>query len=284
MKKVKIADREVFPIGLGTLNMGDKPNKREQEVKAIQTGIDNGVQVIDTAEMYGNGNSEQLVAQAIQPYLQQRDDLFLISKVLPSNASKQQLPISLDHSLKRLKVDYLDLYLLHWQGNIPLQETVEALEKAKNQGKIKAWGVSNLDTADMEQIWTFPEGGNCAANQVRYNLADRGIEYDLVPFMSKQRIPVIAYAPVDRHDSSGTRLTEQRVLKEIAKKHQADIFQILLAWTIRNGETIAIPQSSNPTHVFHNVKAADIQLTAQDLKQIDTVFPEPNKKQPLALW
>ncbi|WP_040984211.1 aldo/keto reductase [Oceanobacillus jeddahense] len=284
MKKVKIAGREVFPIGLGTLNMGDKSNKKDQEIKAIQTGLDNGVQVIDTAEMYGSGNSERLVAKAIKPYLYNREDLFLISKVLPSKASKKQLPISLDQSLKRLNVNYLDLYLLHWQVNIPLQETVEALEKAKNQGKIKAWGVSNLDTDDIEKIQTFPESGNCAANQVRYNLADRGIEYDLVPLMDKQEMPVIAYAPVDRHDSSGTRLTEQNVLKEIAEKHQADIFQILLAWSIRNGKTIAIPQSSNPAHVLNNVKAAEIQLTQQDLEQIDNTFPKPASKQPLALW
>ncbi|WP_152658459.1 aldo/keto reductase [Oceanobacillus sp. CFH 90083] len=284
MKKVKIAGREVFPIGLGTLKMGDKSNKFDQEIKAIQMGLDNGVQVIDTAEMYGDGNSEHLIAQAIKPYLYNREDLFLISKVLPSNASKKQLPISLDHSLIRLNVDYLDLYLLHWQGSIPLQETVEALEKAKNQGKIKAWGVSNLDTDDIEKILTFPEGANCAANQVRYNLADRGIEYDLIPVMSKQEIPVIAYAPVDRCDSSGTGLTKQNVLKEIAETHQADIFQILLAWCIRNGETIAIPQSSNPAHVFNNVKAAEIQLTQQDLEQIDTIFPKPVTKQPLALW
>lgn len=284
MKTVNIAGREVFPIGLGTLNMGDKSNKFNQEIKAIQTSLDNGVQVIDTAEMYGSGNSERLVAQAIKPYLQNREDLFLISKVLPSNASKKQLPISLDDSLKRLNVDYLDLYLLHWQVNIPLQETVEALEKAKNQGKIKAWGVSNLDTDDIKKIQTFPGGSNCAANQVRYNLADRGIEYDLVPVMSEQGMPVIAYAPVDRHDSSGTKLTEQSVLKEIAEKHQADIFQILLAWCIRNGETIAIPQSSNPDHVLNNVRAADIQLTRQDIEQIDAVFPKPASKQPLALW
>ncbi|MBY7142597.1 aldo/keto reductase [Virgibacillus sp. NKC19-3] len=284
MKKVKIAGREVFPIGLGTLNMGDKSNECDQEIKAIQTGLDYGAQVIDTAEMYGSGNSERLVAQAIKPYLQNREDLFLISKVLPSNASQKQLPISLDASLKRLNVDYLDLYLLHWQVNIPLQETVEALEKAKNQGKIKAWGVSNLDTDDIEKIRTFPEGGNCAANQVRYNLADRGIEYDLVPLMNKQEMPVIAYAPVDRHNSSGTQLTEQNVLKEIAEKHQADIFQILLAWSIRNGKTIAIPQSSNPAHVLNNVKAAEIPLTQQDLEQIDNAFPKPTSKQPLALW
>ncbi|MFA9458305.1 aldo/keto reductase [Halalkalibacter sp. AB-rgal2] len=198
MKKVKIAGRKVFPIGLGTWNMGERANQFEQEVEALRVGLDNGVQVIDTAEMYGNGNEEKLVAHAIKPY--DREELFLISKVLPSNASKKQLPISLENSLKRLNTDYLDQYLLHWQGNIPIKETVEALEKVKSQGKIKSWGVSNLDVADLDKIMKLPYGINCGANQVRYNLGDRGIEFDLVPMMNKLEMPLIAYSPVARGD------------------------------------------------------------------------------------
>ncbi len=284
MKKVKIAGREVFPIGLGTWNMGDKAELWAQELEAIRTGLENGVQVIDTAEMYGNGNSEKLIAEAIDPYRSSREELLLISKVLPANASKKQLPISLDASLKNLKVDYLDLYLLHWKGNIPIEETVEALEQARNRGKIKAWGVSNLDVTDIEKIIKLPNGMNCATNQVRYNLGDRGIEFDLVPLLNHYKMPVIAYSPVARGDRFGSYLTKQKALQEIAEKHQADIFQLLLAWCIRNGQTIAIPQSSKAAHVLNNVKSVDIQLTAQDLAKIDTIFPQPTTKQPLALW
>jgi len=282
MNKVKISGRNVFPIGLGTYNMGDKRNKFEQEVEAIRVGLEHGVQVIDTAEMYGDGNAEKLVAHAIKPY--NREELFLISKVLPSNASKKQLPISLENSLKRLRTDYLDLYLLHWKGNIPIEETIEALENLKSQGKIKSWGVSNLDVNDLEKIMTLPDGIKCATNQVRYNLGDRGIEFDLVPMMNNLEMPLIAYAPVARGDSFGTNLTKQKVLKEIAAKHHSDSFQILLAWCIRNGQTIAIPQSSSSVHVIDNVKAAEIQLTQQDLEQIDAIYPKPSMKQPLALW
>jgi diketogulonate reductase-like aldo/keto reductase len=282
LKKVKIAGRKVFPIGLGTTNMGDRADKFEKDVEAIRVGLDYGVQVIDTAEMYGDGNAETLVAHTIKPY--NREELFLISKVLPANASKKQLPISLENSLKRLNTDYLDLYLLHWKGNIPIEETIEALEKAKSQGKIRSWGVSNIDVDDLEKIMTLPDGMKCATNQVRYNLGDRGIEFNLVPMMNKLEMPLIAYSPVARGDSFGTNLTKQKVLKEIAEKHQSDIFQVLLAWCIRNGQTIAIPQSSNTTHVIENVKAAEIQLTQQDLDQIDSIYPKPITKQPLALW
>ncbi|WP_040983995.1 aldo/keto reductase [Oceanobacillus jeddahense] len=282
MRKVKIAGREVLPIGLGTMNMGDKAETFDREVEAIRTGIDYGAQLIDTAEMYGNGNAETLVGSAIKPY--SRENVFLLSKVLPANASKKDLPNSLDNSLKRLGTDYLDLYLLHWKEDIPLEETVEALVKARNEGKIKAWGVSNLDVDDLEQVLDLPGGENCKANQVRYNIANRGIEFDLMPMMEKHEMPVIAYSPIDRGDSFGAELTKQQVLKDIADKHDADIFQILLAWSIRNDQTIAIPQSSNPEHVLNNLKAADISLTDQDLEQIDRVYPKPVSKQPLTLW
>ncbi len=154
----------------------------------------------------------------------------------------------------------------------------------KSQGKIKSWGVSNIDVDDLEKIIKLPDGIKCEANQVRYNLGDRGIEFDLVPAMNKLEMPLIAYSPIARGDSFGTNLTKQKVLMEIAEKHQTDIFQILLAWSIRNGQTIAIPQSSNTTHVIDNVRAVEIQLTRQDLEQIDSVYPEPSRKQPLALW
>lgn len=279
MKKVNIAGRKIFPIGLGTLHMGDKADTFDQEVEAMRTGLDNGVQMIDTAEMYGSGNAENLVGRAIEPF--EREDVFLVSKVHPGNASKKQLPVSLDNSLKRLKTDYVDLYLLHWKSSVPLEETIEALEQAKIQGKIKAWGVSNFDVDDMTKLLKLPNGHNCATNQVRYNLGDRGVDYDLVPMMKDNNMPLTAYAPVGR---GAADLTQQKVLHAISEKHNANVFQILLAWCIRNGQTIAIPQSSNASHVLDDIKAADIQLTEEDLAKIDSVYPEPTESEPLALW
>lgn len=279
---MKIAGREVFPIGLGTWNMGEKADNFDQEVEAIRVGLDNGVQVIDTAEMYGNRNSERLVGHAIEPF--ERENLFLVSKVLPNNASKKQIPISLDNSLKRMKTEYLDLYLLHWKGSVPMEETIEAMEQAKMQGKIKSWGVSNFDVNDMTKFLKLPDGHHCATNQVRYNLGDRGIDYDLAPMMKENSIPLMAYAPVARGDRLGADLTKQKVLLDISKKYSADVFQILLAWCIRNGQTVAIPQSSNNKHVINNVKATEIKLTEEDLVKIDSIYPEPSASKPLALW
>jgi len=282
VKKVKIAEREVFPIGLGTWSMGDDKEKYTQELNALRSGLEAGIQVIDTAEMYGDGNSESLVGDAIKPF--EREKLYLVSKVLPNNASKKQLPISLDNSLKRLKTDYLDLYLLHWQGGIPIEETTEAMEKAKIQGKIKSWGVSNFDVTNMAKLLKQSNGHHCVTNQVRYNLGDRGIDFDLVPMMKEHNMPLMAYAPVARGDRLGSNLTKQKVLLDISHKYNVNIFQILLAWCIRNGQTIAIPQSSNNKHVISNVKSANIQLTEEDLVKIDSVYPEPRVSEPLALW
>ncbi|WP_440896704.1 aldo/keto reductase [Amphibacillus sp. Q70] len=282
MKTVKMAGREVPPIGLGTWNMGDEPRKFDQEVEAIRAGLEHGAQVIDTAEMYGNGNSESLVGHAIKPY--KRDDLFLVSKVLPNHASKKQLPISLDQSLKRLQTDYLDLYLLHWKSSISIEETIEALQQAKIQGKIKAWGVSNFDVNDMTALLKLPNGHHCATNQVCYNLADRGIDFDLVPLMEENNIPLMAYTPVARGDRLGNDLTKQKVLIDMANKYNADVFQVLLAWCIRNEQTIAIPQSSNVDHVINNVKSTRIELAEEDLAKIDTIYPKPKTSQPLTVW
>ncbi len=282
MKKVAISNKEIFPIGLGTSKIGDNPDTFNQEVEAIRTGIVNGVQLIDTAEMYGDGNAERLVGHAIKPFA--REDSFIVSKVLPNNASKKQIPISIDDSLKRMQLEYIDLYLLHWKSNHPLEETIEALETAKSTGKIKAWGVSNFDVNDMEKLVTLPNGIHCTTNQVRYNISDRGIEYDLVPLMNHYQMPIMAYAPLSRGDQLGAKLTAQQVLIEISQKYNADVFQILLAWCIRNGQTIAIPRSGKSQHVLNNVKAAFIKLSKEDLAKIDTIYPPPTKSEPLALW
>ncbi|MHC5230117.1 aldo/keto reductase [Enterococcus sp. LJL99] len=281
MKKIMMDGKPIYPIGFGTWHMGDSSAKAEMEIKAIQTGIENGIELIDTAEMYGNGRSEELVGQAIQPY--DREKLYLVSKVLPMNASRNQLPISLDQSLKRLKTDYLDMYLLHWQGGVPLQETIDALEKQVQLGKIKAWGVSNFDTSDMQELLTLTKGINCKTNQVLYNLGDRGIDFDLKPFMQQKKIPLMAYSPVAQGDQFGANLLKKPILKEIAEKHQVDVFQILLAWAIRDGNTIAIPQSGNPAHVLNNIHAAMIELDREDFAKINQIYPEPTRKMPLAI-
>lgn len=282
MKTVKLAKQAVFPIGLGTWKMGEERAPRKQEIAALRAGIEAGAEVIDTAEMYGNGLSEELVGEAITFY--DREKLFLISKVLPSNASKKQLAKSLDASLKRLKTDYLDQYLLHWPGQIPFQETIEALEEQRQKGKIKSWGVSNLDTDELKEILRLENGDHCATNQVCYNLGDRGIEFDLIPLMRQQQMPLIAYCPLAMGDSQGFHFTKEKSLIELSEKHDCDIFQLLLAWCIRDGQTIAIPKAGKSEHVLSNLKAAEIQLSEEDLIQLNQVYPEPTRKMPLTIW
>lgn len=281
MKIVEIAGRNVLAIGFGTWHMGDHAKTKEKEIQAIRTGIEAGIQVIDTAEMYGSGRSEILVGEAIKPY--EREDLFLISKVLPSNASKHQLSKSLDASLKRLGTDYLDQYLLHWRGSVPLSETVEALEEQKQKGKIKSWGVSNLDTDEIEEILALEKGRQCQSNQLLYNIGERGIEFDLLPLMRQHHMPLIAYSPVAQGDSFGAGFTKREAIIAMAQKYQCDVYQLALAWCIRDGNTIAIPQSSNPDHVRLNVQAAAIELVQEDIEVIDHLYPKPTRKERLAM-
>ncbi|MDN6641404.1 MAG: aldo/keto reductase [Tetragenococcus sp.] len=281
MSTVKINQQKLFPIGLGTWHMGEDAAKKEQELEALRTGIEQGAVAIDTAEMYGNGASELLVGEAIQSF--KREDLFLISKVYPWNASKKQLPISLDNSLKRLGTDHLDLYLLHWTGNVPIAETIEALEKAKKAGKIKAWGVSNFDVKDLQEMYQQKDSQNCQVNQVLYNLGDRGIEFDLLPLMQEKQLPLIAYAPLAEADRLGGQLSASSNLQEVAHNHQATIFQILLAWSIRQGQTLTIPQSGKAEHVKENLQAAEIELTKEEIAQLDKDFPKPTTKQTLSI-
>ncbi|WDF05538.1 aldo/keto reductase [Shouchella hunanensis] len=282
MKSVRIAGRKVFPIGLGTANMGSDKSIYNQELEAIRGGLEAGIQVIDTAESYGNGDAENLVGHAIAPF--DRKNLFLVSKVLPSNASKTQIPVSIDRSLKRLNTEYLDMYLLHWKGNIPIEETVLAMEKVKDSGKIKAWGVSNFDAEDIYALRRMDGGINCSTNQVRYNLGDRGIEFDLLPTLNQFDMALMAYSPIARGDQFGANLTKQKKVIELAEKYNVDVFQILLAWSIRDGQTLAIPKSSKIEHVLKNVDAATISLNSDDLRKLDEVSPKPTSKMPLALW
>ncbi|MGG1400372.1 aldo/keto reductase [Bacillus salipaludis] len=282
MKLVEIAGRKVSPLGIGTWNIGNDAQKEKMEVDAISLGLNEGIQVIDTAEMYGDGKSELLVGKTIKNF--PRENLFLISKVLPENASRDKLPTSLDKTLMRLQVDQIDLYLLHWQGSVPIEETVMAMEEMKKVGKIKSWGVSNFDTNDLKKLFELPFGKNCPANQVKYNVADRGIEYDLIPFMKKNNMPLIAYSPILKANISDLDHKKKAILKEIADHHQASIFQILLAWTIRDGHTISIPKSGNSQHMKENADSVNITLNEFELSKIDSVFSKPQSKQRLALW
>lgn len=282
MREVKICGRKVPAIGIGTWNMGSSRDTKDLQIATIRSGIEAGARVIDTAEMYGSGDSEILVGKAIKPY--PREQMFLISKFLPSNATKSRIEISLDHSLKNLQTDYLDLYLYHWRGITPLLETVTALQHLQDSGKIRAWGVSNFDTADLEELWQLPNGKNVQANEDLYNLANRGIDFDLIPWQKDHHLPLIAYSPVGSGTaaSHGKNIKSDPQVQAIAQKYKVSSYQIMLAWVIRNGFTIAIPQTNNPKHMKDNIAAAKIKLTASDLMLLDQAFPAPTKKQILA--
>jgi diketogulonate reductase-like aldo/keto reductase len=281
MKKVTINNITMPAIGIGTWNMGDVAAKRPAEIKAIQDEISAGARAIDTAEMYGNGRSERLVGEAIKPF--DRHDLFLIDKVLPSNAGKAKLEHSLDQSLKAVGTDYFDLYLLHWRGSIPLAETVNELERVKKAGKIKAWGVSNFDVADLEELWKLQDGTNCVANEDLYNLDRRGIEYDLLPLMKQHQLPLIAYSPLAEADTLSGTLYTNPVIKEIAANHQASVQQIMLAWVLRIENVLAIPKSGNPEHAMANFNAGEIDLSDDEILALQKEFPTPTKKESLAV-
>ena len=230
--------------------------------------------------MYGNGKAERLVAEAIKPF--NRKDLFIIDKVLPQHASRAQLEKSLDRSLKNVGIDYFDLYLLHWRGQVPLAETVAELERVKQAGKIRAWGVSNFDVADLKELYALPNGDNCAANEDLYNLDRRGIEYDLLAWQKNQGLPLIAYSPVAQGDTLSGRLTVDPTLQKLAARHHATVYQIMLAWTIRRGNTLTIPQTGNPEHARQNVAAGELEFSDAELLERERAFPSPHQKQPLA--
>lgn len=277
---VRLSNGAVVPaIGQGTWYIGERTSKRAQEIDAIRAGIEAGMTLVDTAEMYGNGLSEKLVGEAISSAV--RKNLFIVSKVLPSNAGKKNMARSCDATLERLGTDYLDLYLYHWRGSVPLAETVACLEELKIKGKIRAWGVSNFDTSDMEELFALPSGKNCAVNQVLYHLGSRGIEFDLLPWMRRHGVALMAYCPLAQAGTLRRGLFENEIVAAVAQKHGCDTTQVLLAWCIRDGSTIAIPRSSKKEHTLLNAGADTVQLDAEDLADLDKAFPPPTHKMPL---
>jgi diketogulonate reductase-like aldo/keto reductase len=276
LRTIELYDGTNIPIlGQGTWFMGDDRLLRRQEIAALRCGVDLGMTLIDTAEMYGNGRSESLVGDAVDGI---REKVFLVSKVYPHHAGGTGLIRSCEASLRRLRTDRLDLYLLHWRGNIPLADTVEGMEQLVRQGKILRWGVSNLDTDDMEELIRISGGGKCAVDQVLYHLGSRGTELDLQPWLARHGMPVMAYSPLAQAGTLRNALLSHDALRQAAETHQADRFQILLAWCLRSGRVIAIPKASSVGHVKSNAQAARICLTEEDLALLDRAFPAPDHK------
>jgi aldehyde reductase len=275
MERTLPCGEKVAALGQGTWNLGDDPRARKEECASLQRGIDLGLTLIDTAEMYGDGRSEQLVGEAIAG---RREKVFLVSKVYPHNASRRAMPRSCEASLRRLGVEAIDLYLLHWPGAVPLAETVEAFEALQRAGKIRHWGVSNLDTEAMQALWNTPGGGDAQTDQVLYNLGERGIEWDLRPWLRRQRLPVMAYSPFDQG-----RLLRQRPLLAFARSRGMTPAQVAIAWLLAQDGVIAIPKTGNPERLQDNAAALAQPLSPQDLRELDGVFPPPDGPRPLAM-
>ena len=274
MRVIRLPGGERVPaLGQGTWNMGDDPARRREELQSLRTGIELGLTLIDTAEMYGDGRAESLVGEAIAG---QRDKVFLVSKVLPTNASRKGVARSCEASLKRLKTDRLDLYLLHWSGSHPLGETVLGFEDLLAAGKIRAWGVSNLDLQEMKKLLALPGGKACATNQVLYNPARRGIEFDLLPWSQKLGIPIMAYSPVEQG-----RILRSKALNEVARHLEATPAQVALAWVLRQKGVVAIPKAGTVVHVRENRAALELRLGVKDLAELDREFPPPRGPAPL---
>lgn len=277
MKTVQLPDGTAVPaLGQGTWRIGEGDRSRRDEADALRLGISLGMTLIDTAEMYGDGSSEEVVGDAIAG---QRDGVFVVSKVYPQNASRRGVPAACERSLRRMRTDHIDLYLLHWRGSVPLAETVDAFEALRRAGKIRHWGVSNLDTDDMEELLSVTGGAACAVNQVLYSPEYRGIEFDLLPWQQTHGIPAMAYSPVGQ----GGRLLANPALRAIAARHGMTTAQVAIAWSLRRPGVISIPKAGNPAHVRQNAAAADLVLTEADLAQIDAAFPPPRRKTGLAM-
>jgi diketogulonate reductase-like aldo/keto reductase len=278
MKTVTLPDGKRVPaLGQGTWRMGEDNRAGAEEVAALRLGIELGMSLIDTAEMYGDGGAEEMVGEAIRG---QQQRVFVVTKVYPHNASREKLPKACERSLRRLSLDTIDLYLLHWRERTPpLQETVETFENLRATGKIKSWGVSNFDVDDMEELLSVEHGRQCTANQVLYNLQNRQIEFDLLPWSQTAKIPIMAYSPVGH---SGA-LLKDRTLEKIAQRHDATPGQIALAWVLRQPNVIAIPKAITEAHVRDNAASIKIKLTKEDLIELDREFPPPKSRKSLPM-
>ena len=272
MRTLKLADKTVPVLGQGTWHMGEKDHRRSAEIAGLCLGIEQGLTLIDTAEMYADGGAEEIVGQAIAG---QRDKVFVVSKVYPHNASRKGMQVSCEASLRRMNTDYIDLYLLHWPGQHPLGETVEAFERLREAGKIGRWGVSNFDVSNMMEL----DNPACATNQVLYNPEQRGIEFDLLPWSADHHLPLMAYCPIGQAGD----LLYHPALQEVAQRHQATPAQICLAWVLRQDNMLAIPKATDPEHIRLNLAATRIVLTPQDLIDLDRAWPAPTRKVPLAM-
>lgn len=273
---VSLPDGERIPkLGQGTWEMGEQPARRSAEIAALRAGIELGMTLIDTAEMYGDGATESLLGEALAGL---RDGVFLVSKVYPHNASRRGVQAACEHSLKRLKTDRLDLFLLHWRGSVPLEDTVEGFEALRRAGKIRHWGVSNFDTDDMEELMAVSGGAACATNQILYNVARRGAEFDLLPWLAQRNMPAMAYSPVDH-----ARLPKRSPLDDIADAHGVSVYQVALAWVLRQPQVFAIPKAARIEHVRDNRSALDLCLNADECAAIDGYFRPPRSKRPLEM-
>jgi len=276
MKSITLPCGETVPsMGLGTWHMGERIGDPAAEAKALAKGLDLGITVIDTAEMYGRGGAERVVARAIEG---RRDEVFLVSKVLPHNASAKGTIEACEKSLTRMGVETIDLYLLHWPGRYPLADTVGAFQALRREGKIRHWGVSNFDAEDMEELWQVPGGRDCQINQVLYNLSRRGVEWDLLPWSRDRDMPIMAYSPLEQG-----RLLNDKTLAGVARRLGVSPAQVALAWTLREDAVMTIPKASGLSHVEENRAAWDLMLEAQDLTELDQAFPPPTGKRSLAI-
>lgn len=283
MKTVRLGSGEVVPaLGLGTWHMGEAARAKAAEVAAVRLAIEIGYRLFDTAEMYGEGGAETVLGEAVNDALRSgavsREQLFIVSKVYPHNASRAGTLAACERSCKRLGLDQIDLYLLHWPGSHPLDQTVAAFEALRAQGRIRHWGVSNFDTAEMTALWALRDGTHCAANQVYYSLSARGVEFDLLPWQRKQRIAALAYCPIDQG-----ALARSAALQPIAARLGATPAQVALAWLVSRGDVIALPKAVQERHLRENFAAASVELDATTLAELDKAFAAPRRKLPLAM-
>ncbi len=276
MRTVTLPGGERVPaLGMGTWSMGEDPARRRMETDAIRLGVDLGMTLVDTAEMYGEGLTEQFLGEALAGL---RDQVFLVSKVYPHHASRQGVKAACERSLRRLRTDRLDLYLLHWRGGEPLKETVAGFEDLRKDGKIRHWGVSNFDTADLEELSALPGGRLCAANQVLYNLERRGPEFDLLPWMRAHHVPLMAYSPIEQG-----RIPEGGALAGIAARHGVSRWQAALAWVLRLADAMAIPKAASADHLRQNHAALGLELSDEDLARLDAQFAPPRSRRSLEM-